>query len=353
MGTQLILTVGTNPLPVWVAWYHLKEKLQPPIKVRLVHTAGTVDEKKCLEICCRECCRDADFLSPIKTSAGDPKTIRGDIGIILKDLDGINNLHVHYTGGTKVIAVETVVGIKYSLPENINLDTSYLDPRGSSGPIIRNSNGENLVEDTRKNINANIKHIAKLNGVEFKEVPKCLSNEKLNQGSTWINNGWPDTSDGGPLEYGAYAAFKQALSRRARERKNYALYHSLKGSRIKKSKTPRPFELDVVAVLGYQVVVVSCSGAVSPKTANDVIKLKAMEAIVRAKQLGGDEARALMLCKLDNRSCQEIEAGLEDDMGDENRHLKIWGKTSRHNKLPDMDGLTHKFDQYLKDLAWE
>ena len=57
MGTQLILTVGTNPLPVWVAWYHLKEKLQEPIQVRLVHTAGTVDERDRL----KKYCQGADF----------------------------------------------------------------------------------------------------------------------------------------------------------------------------------------------------------------------------------------------------------------------------------------------------
>ena len=57
MGTQLIFTVGTNPLPIWVAWHHLKDKLQPPVQVRFVHTAGTKNEKDRLE----SYCQDADF----------------------------------------------------------------------------------------------------------------------------------------------------------------------------------------------------------------------------------------------------------------------------------------------------
>ena len=135
MGTQLILTVGTNPLPVWVAWYHLKEKLPQPIKVRLVHTADTKAEKDRLE----RYFQGASFLDPIQTSAGNPGTVRGDIGHILKDLSAeTTDLHVHYTGGTKVMGVETVSAIEAQLraEQNIRLQTSYLDPRGASGPTI-------------------------------------------------------------------------------------------------------------------------------------------------------------------------------------------------------------------------
>ena len=49
MATQLIFTVGTNALPIWVAWYHLKDKLEAPIKVRLVHTTDTEPQKEVLE----------------------------------------------------------------------------------------------------------------------------------------------------------------------------------------------------------------------------------------------------------------------------------------------------------------
>ena len=53
MSTQLIMTVGTNALPVWVAWYHLKDKLKDEsdddILVRFIHTAGTINQKNLLE----------------------------------------------------------------------------------------------------------------------------------------------------------------------------------------------------------------------------------------------------------------------------------------------------------------
>ena len=99
-----------------------------------------------------------------------------------------------------------------------------------------------------------------------------------------------------------------------------------------------------MAVLGYQVVVVSCT------LDNDAgrIKSKAMEALIRAKQLGGEEARALTLCSANNQDCLDIEAGLEDEMGDQSRHLRIWGQT-RRGALPNMEGLTNKFTNYLNE----
>lgn len=34
MGTQLIMTVGTNALPIWVARHHLKREIKSSIKLR-------------------------------------------------------------------------------------------------------------------------------------------------------------------------------------------------------------------------------------------------------------------------------------------------------------------------------
>ena len=140
MGTQLILTVGTNALPVWVAWFHLKDQLDQPIQVRLVHTPGTVNEKKRLETYCA----GASFLAPIDTSSGDPGAVRNDVGVILADLNETTELHVHYTGGTKVMSVETVAALEYGLPQGVDLYTSYLDPRGALGPTIVDSHGSLL-----------------------------------------------------------------------------------------------------------------------------------------------------------------------------------------------------------------
>ena len=456
MGTQLILTVGTNPLPVWVAWYHLKEKLQPPIKVRLVHTAGTVDEKKRLELYFE----GASFLDPIQTSAGDPNTVYNDIRRILRDsLTETADLHVHYTGGTKVMGVETVSAIEAQLRDNQDgpLQTSYLDPRGESGPTIVSRDGT-LVSDTRQNVDLEFNRIALLNGftlgpfehkywdgknwkTEFcpGTLPDSLSQEQLEAGVTVLSavcddSKWKDFRElfsnrdsewnrifsskhgnfsypqqGGTfnlpsnadscwqedilpklnpvyphcrwntiagelsypsgrcasedqrsdleqmhkffngiwLEYGAYVAFKDALERikENSDRRNYKLFHNVYARRDDSTRGSevKVFELDVVAVLGYQIVVVSCTVG----SRQEMIKQKGMEAILRARQLGGDEARAIVLCSTDQISAELIENELKDEMGSASEPLQVWGR----NRWRE---LSEEFLEYLSnDLHWK
>ena len=162
-------------------------------------------------------CHDADFLAPVQTSAGDPGTVRKNIGVILNDLDEINNLHVHYTGGTKVMGVETVSAIEAQLSaiQNARLQTSYLDPRGASGPTIVSREGP-IVKDTRLNVNLKFNLIALLNGFtlgpfeyeywnnttkirkkEYLPVPAIPSKEQLEAGVTVLSavrddNKWRD-----------------------------------------------------------------------------------------------------------------------------------------------------------------
>ena len=450
MGTRLIFTVGTNPLPIWVAWHHLKDELQP-VQVRFVHTAGTKKEKERL----KKYCHGADFLNPIETSEGNPRLVRDAIKPVVNNLADTQLLHVHYTGGTKVMGVETVAAIEASLPKDIQLDTSYLDARAGSGPTIVNRAGKELVKDARKGICPDLKRIAELNGFEIGPfdhqygspgrlvtkkcpAPRIPTQEERKAGqivlsalcrrldedfqdifsrpadSCWnrtfssninfvypqnggtfqlpdnanpiwtnsllpqLNNVFPhcqwDTTagtlsypahgracseieeeleqmhkffNGTWFEYAAYASFQEALSNIATRnsiRTNHKLFHSVYARRAgAKNSKVKPFELDVVAVLGYQIVVVSCTTAFASQT----VKQKAMEAYHRARQLGGDEARAVVLCA--NWKASEInliQEELKDETGSSDLPLQIWGKRKWNE-------LSSNFEQYLcNDLHW-
>ena len=153
MGTLLLLTVGTNPLPVWVALHHLKDNLSHPIHVRLVHTKETRSARDRL----LKCCRSTFSMDAVETVSGNPSIVRDDITRNLKDNlpDNITRIYVHYTGGTKVMCVETVAAaetVKAALSATIDLETSYLDPRADSGATLVDRNGNALVSDTRKGI---------------------------------------------------------------------------------------------------------------------------------------------------------------------------------------------------------
>ena len=365
MGTQLIFTVGiwTNPLPVWVAWYHLKDKLQPPVTVRLVHTARTSDERKRLQRLCGGVLDNQTY----QTSAGNPGTVHTDISTkLVPDIVASNStlFHVHYTGGTKVMSVETVAAIEECLPEDIDMQTSYLDPRASGGPTILDWAGIALSEDARRGVAADLSRIADLNGFELgpfphtywkREVgnevtddfpgPSELTEKQINDGNNALC-GFISPEDFHLLEYGAYAALKAALERICRadsSRCNYKLFHNVYVRRpVTTNLRVRPFELDVVAVLGYQIVVVSCT--VSGEA--DKVKEKGMEAILRARQLGGDEARAIVLCSVGEKLRPYIEAELQDETGSSDLPLQIWGKDKWCR-------LSTEFYQYLHStLHW-
>ena len=362
MATQLIMTVGTNALPVWVAWYHLRKKLEGDVSVRFVHTDQTKSETERLKEKIEVDCPSTKFLTPIPIKPGEPHAVRSAIkDNIINDLPADRaHLHVHYTGGTKAMGVETVSIIEKEVAskENVTLNASYLDPRGDHGPKIV-SRTQLRVQDTRKSVKTDLNGIANLNGIEFKNPPSKPNATEIERGIQYLDNNWPppptfrthSESLGAVLEYGAFAAFKQALKTRKGKTQGYwDIFQGSEGKRISRRDervTPQSFELDVVAVLGYQVVVVSCT----TDDARNIIKLKAMEAIIRAKQLGGEEAHAIMLCRANHTNCSEIQAGLEDEMGSDAPHLRIWGETKR-GKLPNLNSLTYRFGIYLNDLKW-
>ena len=357
MATNLVLTVGTNPLPVWVAWHHLKDRLECPVNVLLVHTSATHAEMDRL----KAECAGAVFLDPLSTSAGSPGTVRGDIRGMVGRLTGdVSCVHIHYTGGTKVMGVETVSAAEGLLSGNdqVMLETSYLDARG--GPAIVSRRGT-LVTDARIGVEADLKRIARLNGFQLGPFPytywdRTIGNERnvdcpgpripsdfeQEQGLYSVNHG---RVTGESLEHGVYAAFRRALETIApynRSRVDYQLFHRVYVRRETRDSQVRPFELDVVAVLGYQVVVVSCT--VDGRL--DVVKHKGMEVSLRARQLGGDEARSIVLCGAHPGNVPRIEAELADETGSSDVPLQVWGSDTWSH-------LPNEFSRYLrKDLRW-
>ena len=453
MGTQLILTVGTNALPVWMAWYHLKDKLPQPVDVLLVYTNRTKDAKELLECYYRKA---GTSVSSIETSAHNPEMDLIHKKIIKDFPTHCTNLHVHYTGGTQAMGVATVTAMMMAqdtLRENnqhVSMDASYLDPGRESAPTIVSWKGS-LIRDTRVTVKPDIHKIADLNNFQaggfcsrnYKPYncprPGKPAKEKLVAGQTVLENircvegqfrnyfsnpkslwnkifrpksdfvhpssigtfslpknahniwreqilpvlntaytncQWCPSSgtlsydDGSAasadqkrdleemhgffngiwLEYAAYAAFVQALEKIKSDnscRDNYGLFHNVYVRRKDATDWDPHFELDVVAVLGYQVVVVSCGVTSNRKE----IKLKAMEAYHRAKQLGGDEARAVVVCVANHDTVQGVEKELEDETGTK-RPLQVWGR-STSGQLPSMESLHNKFRKLLSAMHWQ
>jgi hypothetical protein len=92
-------------------------------------------------------------------------------------------------------------------------------------------------------------------------------------------------------------------------------------SRIDEDQKGREFEADVIALRGYQLFYFSCYTGHEPSTA----KQKLFEAMHRATQLGGDEAKVALICTADDPQaiCAECEADWQ--MENINR-IRVFGR---------------------------
>lgn len=84
------------------------------------------------------------------------------------------------------------------------------------------------------------------------------------------------------------------------------------------TKSPR-FQLDVVAVRGYQLLVVSCT----VDATKGLTKHKLIEAYLRARQIGGDEARFALVCM--SEEPKDVQLEIESVLSAPNQ-VKVFGK---------------------------
>jgi len=107
----------------------------------------------------------------------------------------------------------------------------------------------------------------------------------------------------------------------------------------KTSQASVNFDLDIAAMIGYQLFAISCIVSEKLKTPKEEVKKHLFEVYIRARQLGGDEARIALVCCLDNPEILEAEVVREWHAKDQIRvfgrkhltdlsnHLRLWFKT--------------------------
>jgi hypothetical protein len=71
----------------------------------------------------------------------------------------------------------------------------------------------------------------------------------------------------------------------------------------------RDFELDMAAMVGYQLFAVSCTSTHKAGRAKEHL----LEAFVRARQAGGDEARVALVCRVKNAALLQREIEREEE----------------------------------------
>lgn len=383
---HLFVLVGENPLPNYVATRTL---LHDGGTVYLVFTKNTIPQRKLLEgqdglYKFGIKCQPVDLSDNESNAHEIYNTIEKRVNESAKE----GKVGLNYTGGTKAMAVHAYRAIQKLKPDAI---FSYLDPRrlkmwineGQQKPVkydvplkvsleeLFNLHGKYWLTKHPPRTKPYLPDLAEAIAELYKqetseEVWKKVVSElkegrkslELPPETEEVLNRYVDLSGNQPIltqqclaeekEIDSWEKFKNLFTGEGFWLESYVL-NQIKtisddinlesgDSRMSfnvvddKSKIDRnnyksaKFELDIAFIKGYQLFAISCT--VSPK--DEVCKKKLFEAYLRAKELGGDEARVALVC------CSADPNKIEEDMarfGTRDPKVKVFGR----NHLAKLD----------------
>ncbi|MCX7681336.1 MAG: hypothetical protein N2508_05130 [Anaerolineae bacterium] len=321
---HLFLLVGTNPLPNYVAT-ELLRKLDGYIY--LVHTDETAEVADRLIAVLKV---TTDRVTKIEVKEAQNDDIFNQVEKYAKDKQDVG---LNYTGGTKAMAVHAYRAVEKCCPGAI---FSYLDARTLS-MVLNQRNQPSRSFTVGLLVQPTIEILLKLHGHTLKQdllhepfkpdITQALANSDCAEWRIWCNQNLRSGSDTpirkkkdelakislpSLIDWQGAETLKDLATQWGKKVKEVAEWldgkwlehytlrslqqmadscqiHETAMNIISKE---REFEFDVVAMRGYQLFAISCS----TETRKGKLKLKLFEAYVRARQMGGDEARIGLVC---------------------------------------------------------
>lgn len=379
--SRLILLVGANPLPNFLAVCALR-----PSEVALIYTSETTAAKDRLKKELQRAPNNTvRFVEPdpFVEDATCATTVRRTIEPLLKRAEattqGPIDASLNYTGGTKVMAAHARMAYAGSggRPEL----ASYLDEGGiKRQPRLRFDDGTSKPLSDYPDIPMTLTTVLALHGIRheprktiqpaptpedareilcrvLRDVPLAASlyceRERLEDKE--YNN--PSKATSAPFRANRYslalslAAFPtedllNGLANRSERESWFKQWYKFiggewledwVGSQIRQLKLqPEPeitvgingyrgkkaasLEVDVVVIRGHRSYFISCT----TDTTKRLCKSKIFEVAVRSRQLGGDLARAALVCLADDETVGNLQADI-DDVWEANNTTKVFG----------------------------
>lgn len=187
---DLILTVGTNPLPNFVVAYYFSEMEDFGVeRIFLVHSdtssnsshSSTRSQAESVRDLLKERTgKDICELVPIKEVSGEE--IYESLKRHFSEHDPRSLIHLNYTGGTKAMAVQVYSFVKDKFKENASF--SYLDARDhtikysrSFSRSIENGKTVNSISD----ITLSIRELLALHGYSIFQEPETTTDDKYRE----------------------------------------------------------------------------------------------------------------------------------------------------------------------------
>jgi len=432
--TDLVLLVGTNPVPNYVVAKYFLESNRNLKKIWLVHseTRGDIGQegtdwlaKNIKEVLENGAPNEVKFNFCSLRDVSSAKEIEGDIKQkLVEKLTQDAKIYLDYTGGTKVMSVHIHRVLNEKLKNKVSF--SYLDARTF---CLKDDKRGKVTNDLRKEIDISLENLMKLHGYEKDErkppanweywrqtleaFKQLIDRGKLQDYLWWKNNTLRRIFYSGSkfLDWSGFRGslvaniqnFKNSLSNDLRANDLRALLQTIPDENkffnqnnweiikinnkkeyekrcketiknfldgkwlegyvymilrqkiekefsgrnipieaswhIRKINGKKTFELDVIIINGYQVCGISCTTSWSEPRC----KSKGFEVLHRVNQIGGEEAKAILVTCLpttkknkgeETKTVEEMDNDLKTITGSDDKKLLVLGIDDlRENKL--------------------
>ena len=363
---HLLLLVGANPLPNYVAARLLTK---PNSKIHLLHTQVTGESADSLQKVIQEYQSKVTF-ELWQVDSADSAQIQSKVKEIVQSVQRSESVGLNYTGGTKTMAVHTYRVLEQTKQPII---FSYLDAQTLTLRFDGISGEQTRSVDVGKACAVNLDELAQLHGFAgFDSTPEQVTSNTVTEdiltalveihltqegyeqwreygGTAYVDlpdlRTWPAitpfmiaieqhlginaTSE---QVAGVMGRFPQLISYskwfNGTWLEEYVLRQlatlpanvginsygmGIEPIRGTSSSRSASFDLDVAAMRGYQLFAFSCMVAgVRAKRSRSAYKEHLLEVFVRARQLGGEEARVALVCHYDNPLA--LQAELEESL---------------------------------------
>lgn len=374
MASRLVLLVGSNPLPNYLSACALR-----PDQVTLVYSAETKEAMQRL----KQALSDAQPNWTLDATMVDDATCATNVArTIGRALEGVavNDAWLNYTGGTKVMAAHALMAFKDN--GGLLANASYLDAGGPDRPPrLRFDDGTSKALASER-VPLTLETILGLHGISYEQRRPKKPEPTAEDATAILRKVLEDVSVARELydERNRLKAYKNpakaidapflakhhGLSLSQSVFPTQELLDQLSGSKERKAwfkqwygfiggewleewlehvikdlgLTPNPeivvgvnaqrgnekanLEVDIAVVRGHRSYFISCT----TDTTKPICKSKLFEVAVRSRQLGGDLARAALVCLADD----DIVGALRRDIDD------VWGakNTTRVFGLSDI-----------------
>ncbi len=170
---NLVLLIGTNPLPNFIAASYLIRKNPKLIRIIFIHSEQTKFQQSTKEYALNIAAllqkkhfnevNKINFLFLPLNNVDDARVIRNDISQLEDLFEPGSCVHLNYTGGTKVMVVH--IHAELNSIEGVEKEFSYLSPKIF---CLIDDNGNRLSDDLRAEIPLTFEQITSLHGFERK-----------------------------------------------------------------------------------------------------------------------------------------------------------------------------------------